>query len=166
MPKETKEIKPEKDDTVDNSLELTKYATQVQSRIREDINSDFVLAVLNEKDKEAIKEFTNNAYLSKRLIKEITEEKQYKWNKTKRVWELRKLQEDEIKEIERIADETFDIHMIRPMMLVILERNKKENPILSGLMNKEKTETTTQEIDEETVAERIVQKLGNKGENK
>ena len=67
-------IKFEKDkDTIDNTLELIKYATDVQSRIKDDVNSDFVLAKIDEEeDKLAIIEMTNNAYLSKRIIKSIT----------------------------------------------------------------------------------------------
>lgn len=157
------EIKPEKN-SVDNSLELTKFAAEVQSRIRTDINSDFTLALLNEKDKEATKELTNNAYLSKRLVLSIIEEKQYVWNKAKKKWELKDIEKTTEDKIRSIANEIFDIHMIRPTMVSILNRNKKDNPILSGLMNNERKIQEQEGVDEETVAERVVNKLKGKKE--
>lgn len=150
-------VEPDKSG-VDNPLELTKFAAEVNSRIKEDISSDFVLAKLGEKDKEATKELTNNAYLGKRIVKDIAEQRQYKWNKTKKIWEEKEIEKEEQKKILEIADEVFDIQMIRPTMVAILNRNKQDNPILSGLMNKNTQETKT-ELDEETIAERIGSKL-------
>lgn len=144
--------------TIDNNLELVKYATEVQTRIKEDINSDYVLAVIEEKDKEAIKEMVNNAYLSKRMIKGITYKKVYKWIKEEKRWIETNIEEETAERIREIADEVFDIHMIRHHMKVTLERNKVPNPILTGLMGTQPNKEITEE-QEETIKERIIKKM-------
>lgn len=163
MPKNTFKIEPSKEDHVDNKLELVKYATEVQCRIREDINSDFVIAKFpTEKDKEALTEMTNNAYLSKRLITNLTKGKIHKWNKQRGKWEEKELTDDEKTEINNIANEIFDIHMIRHQMKAILERNKKDNPILQGIMGlpQEPEEETDEEM--RTIKEIMKEKLKKK----
>ena len=62
----------------DTKLDLIKYTSQVQSDINTNITSDFVLAKLNEKDKTAIIEMTDNAYHAKKILLQIA--KNYKPN--------------------------------------------------------------------------------------
>lgn len=154
----------ENEKSVDNTLELIKYATEVQSRIKEDINSDFVLAKITEKDIEAIKELTNNAYLAKRMINDMNYKKYYFWNKGLKRWEHRELDEKTKQRISTIADEIFDIHMLRPQMTCILNRNKEGNPILSGLMKTNAENPEINEPNEETIAKHLYDKMKGKEE--
>ena len=47
-------LNPETKDTIDTKLELMKYTSEVQARIKKDITSDFVLARLDQKDKTGV----------------------------------------------------------------------------------------------------------------
>lgn len=166
MAKTTKTTIEKDENTIDNSLELIKYASEVQSRIKEDINSDFVLGtgvVISDKERESIKEMTNNAYLSKRTIQDLTEKKYWFWNKKRKEWVKEELDETTKKKILNIADQLFDTHMIRHQMTVILNRNKEPNPLLNGLMGTSKAERQN-EIDEETILQRLESKAKKKGD--
>lgn len=149
--------------SIDNSLELIKFATEVQSKIKEDVTSDFVLAKFaNEKDEEAIKEMINNARMSKRMITELTQKTYWTWNKKTKTWEKKSLDKETEQKIQKIADVVFEIHMIRLEMKAILNRNKENNPILSGLMKTENNKNELNEEQEETIARKIESKLTKK----
>ena len=49
-------------------LDILKHVSEIKLRLKNDITNDFVLAKLEDKDKEAIIEMTGNAYFSKRLL--------------------------------------------------------------------------------------------------
>ena len=70
---EIKPVEPSKEIEVDSKLELLKYTADIQSRIKDDISSDFTLAKLEAKDKEGIIEMTSNAYFCKKVADLISE---------------------------------------------------------------------------------------------
>ena len=63
---ELEETEPE-EESVDNKLELLKYLSEVQCRLKDEIGSDYVLAMLGDKDKEAVVEMVTNAYMTRKL---------------------------------------------------------------------------------------------------
>ena len=120
--------------TIDNKLEILRFASQVQSRIKKDISEDFILAKLEEKDKEGIVEMTSNAYFMKKILS-ILKAKGTKWdwdNKNK-CWIKRSLNKEEMTFIQDVADATFDSYLTRIYMTVILNRNVPNNHLLKIL---------------------------------
>lgn len=136
--KELEEQK-ENNDTVDSKLELLKYTSQVQSRIRNDITSDYTLAKLEAKDKEFVIEHAVTAFYAKKVILQQLNKKKYDWKqnpdskKTEIMWIERKLNEYEKKIIRETANAIFDSFMNRLHMLVITNRNVDSNHLLRYL---------------------------------
>lgn len=130
--------------TIDNKLEILKFTSQVQSRIKEDISEDFVLAKLDEKDKTGIIEMTGNAYFVKKIMTIIREKgTKWEWNNEKKIWYKRTLNPNERNFITKIANATFDTYLNRIFMTVILNRNVPKNyilKILAGANNDEEEE--------------------------
>ena len=74
------EILPERSpEEIENKLHLLKHTSEVQSRIKEDISSDFTLARLSDQDKQSIIEMTDNAYYVKSLIEKLKNKKKPTW---------------------------------------------------------------------------------------
>lgn len=118
----------EKEESIDNKLELLRYVSNVQSRIRKDISSDFILAKLSDKDKEGIIEMTANAYFVKKIMMLVANKQiKYNWNNQKQKWEKSYLEPKEKKIITEIANATFDGYMTRVYMTTILNRNVPRN---------------------------------------
>lgn len=125
-------------------LDIYKHLTDIQSRIRNDITSDFTYAKLNDQDKEFAIEMTNNAYFMQNAILQYI--KICKTNK-------------EIEQIIQESRNVFDITMKSVYMLMILNRNVPKNillQILGGITEKE----TEDETDEQTTS--ILEKLKKK----
>lgn len=122
------------EETIDNRIELLKFTTEVKSRVGEekDINSDFIMSVLEEQDKELTIEMTQNAKLVKKLINIYKLETTHSWDKYKNKWKEEKIELSETQKdiITKIADRTFDTLMSRIQMIQIVNRNKPKNPIL------------------------------------
>lgn len=123
--------------TIDRDIELKKFLADIHSRINKDITSDFVLAKLEDKDKNAVIEMTNNAYYATRLltehaIKNKTKKKHY-WNKTTKKWEKKELTEDENTLLKKNIENLFDAYVNRIILVVNLNRNKKDNHLLNLL---------------------------------
>lgn len=147
------EIKPmiESEETVDNKLQLLKYSAEVQSRIREDISSDFILAKLGSQDKEGIIETTSNAYFFKRLVKIVElKGKKWTWDETTKTWERSPLDEKQKAILDEIAKNTFDSYMTRVFMTVILNRNVEKNHIMKLLGQYDDIEDEEHKITTET----------------
>ena len=121
----------EPETTIDNKLELLKFSAQVQSRIKTDISEDFILAKLNEKDKESIIEMTSNAYFTKFIFEKL-KRLGTKWNYdiNTKTYTKRRLNKSEINHIDLISKNTFDIYMNRIFMTTILNRNIEGNHLL------------------------------------
>jgi len=128
--------------TVDNKIELLRFVSQVQSRIRRDISEDFVLAKLDDKNKEAIIEMTSNAYLAKKLILTLgAKATTIKWKDNE--WIMSDITKENKEYIKEIANAIFDSYMNRVYMTVILNRNVEQNPlinILAGFSNEGSSE--------------------------
>lgn len=135
---------------LDNKLELIKFTSQVQSRIKDEISSDFILAKLSEKDKEGIIEMTADAYFCKKLIQTLNEKGSItEWNNKIKNWETRNLTTAEEEAIKTYADQVFDAFLTRIYMTVILNRNVPKNHLLKVLtgVNQEDEEEEQEPID-------------------
>lgn len=131
-----------------DKLDIFKHVAEVHSRIRKDIGSDFVMAKLGEKDKEAIIELTSDAYFCKRIVEKLKEQyKEYNWGTEK----YEGLDEETQKKMQDIADQIFDSFMTRIYMTVNLSRNVAKNYLLNLLAKpdpeEEQEEETTQKPD-------------------
>lgn len=126
-------IEEKQDMGVDNKLELLKYTSQVQSRIKKDITSEFTLAKFNEKDKEFIIEHTVSAYFAKKVIEMQKQRTKWDYDKTEHLWIERKQNEKETDTIQNIANAVFDSFMNRIYMVAITNRNVDANHLLRYL---------------------------------
>lgn len=128
-------MKEEKRETsVDNKLELLKYTSEVQSRIKTDISSDFTLAKLDDKTKEAIVELVGDAYYVKKIINQIRiKAKKWHWNNKTKNWTKTPITPEEQDRINTIGEEAFDTFMTRLYMTAILNRNVDKNHLLKVL---------------------------------
>lgn len=154
------ETKENKEPTIDNRLELLKYTSEVQSRIQKDITSDFILARLGEKDKEAIVELTSDAYFTKRVINEIIKRShEWNWNKKEKKWYKTPMKEEDAKKIIEIANKTFDAYMIKITMTALLNRNVNQNYLINILAQQQ--EQQEEETEKVTLAQKPKQLIMN-----
>lgn len=159
----------EQDSSVDNALELLKYTSQVQSRIKKDITSDFTLAKLSDKDKEGITELTVDAYFAKKVLSLIANKAQvWDYNNETKVWVQHGLPDVDRKAIYGLADTTFDAFMNRIYMTVILSRNVDKNYLISVLAravgSREEEVSKTEETKPESLFTKLKKKVTKKEE--
>lgn len=158
MTEETKKIHAEK--TVDDKIELIKSIGDVQSKINDVISGDFVLSKLTPQEKEYIIEMTNNAFLSRKLLKRIQEKAtRWNWYVEEQEWREESLTDEEYDEIEQLIQKCFDTYMNRIYMINILNRNVPKNYIvekISGI----KDEVEEEETRLQSLTEKVKKRLG------
>lgn len=152
---------------IDNKLELLKYAAEVQSRLKNQITSDFVLCKLGEQDKIGVTEMTVNAYLAARQVNNI-KRNAYKWeyNKEKQKWEKHEITEykEEKETLDAYEEKVFDTFMTRVEMCAILNRNEDKNnmiEVLSGL-RQEEIKTEEENKQEDGMVKKLISKMKKK----
>lgn len=150
--------------TVDSQIDVNWNLTQVESRsIKEDISSDFVLAHLNDQDREGVIEITVDAYLAYRAYFKLKTWLKDTWNPIKKQWEKTPLSEEEQKYIQKMAEATFDSYMKKPYMTVTLNRNKKDNFFAKILTQfQEQNELIEEEPLNKETLQALKEKLSNK----
>lgn len=149
-------------DTVDNALELRKYLVQVQSRIREEITSDFTLANVDENQKNSIIEITTNAFEATKRFDNIMKAKNWTW--TKNGWKTTETDQDGIKKIKNNQRQSFDSYMNRIFMTVNMNRNKRDNRMVDLLAEEARRDIDAGE-DQGTI-QKIMDKLAMKKEER
>lgn len=141
------------DDGVDTQLELLKFATKVQSRIKTDITEDFTLCKLNDQDKQGIIEMTVNAHAARRKMTQILKNsKQYTWKEND--W-TEGLNEETRKKMEEDGKKAFDMYMTKIYMTAILNRNVPKNHLVNFLKN-EREETEPEPTTEKKIQNKII----------
>lgn len=129
-------------------LQLLKSVSEVQSKIKDTITSDFTLAVFNETQREGATEMVVDAYYAKTMM-EILKEKtknQWTWNKKQQLWEKTPRPNHEAI-MNKITEHTFNIFMTRIYMMAILHRNTEQNTMLKILAQaQEEPETQEQDL--------------------
>lgn len=155
------EIVESSEKTIDTDLELKKYLIEVQARLKDNITSDYILAKLEDKDKQAIIELTDSAYYAQRLIQyAITKIKKVKFNEEKKEWETDiNLTKEEKTRIKKLADRTYDAYMIKLNMVTILNRNKEDNYIIEKVTGAIATKEADIEEEKTELIERIKNKI-------
>lgn len=122
----------EKEEIFSDILDVYKHLSDVKIRgLDEDISSAYVMAKLNDKDKELVREMVSNAYYSKDLIESVVRKCDtygYKLTKEEREYLLLK------------AKKVFDKYMRRINMIVTLNRNVEGNYMVNVLSNYKKEE--------------------------
>jgi hypothetical protein len=152
-------VDPQKDGEIDSKLELLKYMSDVQSRIKNDISSDFILAKLGDQDKEGVIEMTSNAYFCKKvgdMIKHHAIKKgKWVWSVKANSWIREEYDNDYLKGLEIINRATFDAFMTRIYMTVILNRNVEKNHMLKILSGSQEDERIEDEMEIRSLKEKL-----------
>ena len=122
-----------------------KYLTGVQSDLKHDVTSDFILAKLRENQKEAIIELVRDAYFAKKEVLKLTRGWNYKIDRKGKYIKnddktFKKFPLDlvEIKYIKNLADITFNSYMIKMIMTVIMYRNIEQNVLMEMITEKDR----------------------------
>lgn len=151
---------------IDNKLDFIKSISGIRVSIRDKVKEDFVYAKLRDKDKTAVIEMTANAYYSQKLIGIIrAKARNWEFNSKEQKWERRPITKRQDELIEKYAEALFDSFMTRVYMVVIMNRNVKDNHLIRLLL--EAGETKEEEAEEETEEkESIIQRLGRKVKTK
>lgn len=112
-------------------LELLKFTTQVaDDTLIKNVTSDFVLAKLADKDKEAVVEMLHNAYFARRVIDKCATHQRWKWDDAQKEWYKSPLTDREVHYIRTNAQATFDTFMTRLKTIAIVNRNVSNNWLL------------------------------------
>lgn len=153
--KKSKDEEFQKEDFTDK-YGTYKYLTQPQSDIKVDITSDFILAKLNENQKEAIIELVRDAYFAKKTIEKLAEGWVYKVGKDRKyirnedmTYKRYPLPPDERKYIQQLAKITFNSYMIKLIMTVIMYRNIEQNILMELITEKDRLNQETEELKRE-----------------
>jgi len=131
-------IRKEPDDQpellLDNKLQLAKWQADVHNRLKKDIGADFVLAKLNEHQREVMTEIIMDAFLIKKQMTKIkVKSRHWKWDKKTKEWVETEYSKQKQKDMQSIIDKTFDSIMVRVYSSVVLHRNVDKNTILEYL---------------------------------
>jgi hypothetical protein len=148
-------------------IQLLGYMTEVKSRLKQQITSDFILAKLDNQDKEGILELTGDAYFAQRVHMVLLTEKLWEWDAKKKKWYLRGLNHKEKQSITRNANKLFDAYMTRIHMATVLNRNKDGNYLVDRLTGQQAQQEIIED-DEPTDAsllEKVRKKLEKTEEN-
>ena len=162
MPKEVIEEEQNEEEVLSDKLDLMKFVADIKLRLNKDITTDFTLAKLGAKDKEAIIEMTSNAYFSKRLLM-VLSRKSTKW-----VWDGKKkdyiktlLSNEERKYIEKLSDMVFDSYMTRIYMTVVLNRNVDGNYLVNVMSGYKQEAEMDMDIDPEEAKQTLKKIMSN-----
>lgn len=173
--KQKEDIFELKDTAFSDKWSTYKYLTSIHSDIKKDITSDFILAKLNENQKESIIELVRDAYFIKKAMERLIDCKTYKVGKNHKYIKnndgsFRKfdLSEDEKEYISNMAKLTFNAIMIKILMTKIEYRNVDSNVIMELITEKDKMVAENDRLEEENkdITERIkknIKKGGNDG---
>lgn len=141
-----------------------KHVLDVQSDIKRDLTSDFILAKLEPHQREAFVGAIANAYNVKRKMEEYVKGKEYRVGKngnyirnedmTFKKFNLSKTKIDYIMNMARI---TFNTYMVKMITITLLQRNLKENTIVELVTERDKIMDENGRLREEnkTISERV-----------
>lgn len=133
-----------------------KYLTDIQSDIRKDITSDFILAKLNDTQKEAVIELVRDAYFVKKEMEKLKDgfiyqvDKKGKYIRNKDgTFKRFPISKEEQKIIENLAKITFNSFMIKIIMTKIEYRNVENNVMVELLTEKDKMAIDNERLEAE-----------------
>lgn len=127
---------------IESRLELQKYLSDVQSDIKRSITSDFILAKLDDKQKEYIQETAVSAFFMQRIVL-MLKKLGTKWKFENNNWIETELDEYDKMRMDEITKSLFEAFMNRITMITILNRNSDRNHlvnVLGGVINQEEKE--------------------------
>lgn len=163
MTKEEQIILGKQEDFEDKN-DIIKHMLVGHSDLKKQIQSDYIMAKLEDKDKQGIIEMVNNAFYGIRINQQIQEKSQktWQWNKNKQNWELTPTEQKTIQAIQERGIRLFNSFMTRPHMTAMLNRNKKNNYLIKYALGVFEEEETQQEEDKKFY-EKIANKLKPEG---
>lgn len=145
-----------KDTAFSDKWSTYKYLTTIQSDIKDEITSDFILAKLNENQKESVIELVRDAYFVKKEMEKLALAWRYKPLKNGKyiknedgTFKKFALPQEEQKYIKNIAKITFNSIMIKIIMTKIEYRNVDKNVIMELITEKDKMAAENEEISDE-----------------
>jgi hypothetical protein len=144
------------EDRFDDRLDVYQFLSDIKLRINKDITSDFVLARLEQQDKEGIIEMTANAYFTKKLLYMMAEKGTY-WHNGKK----EKLDPKQKTYIQNLGKAIFDSFLTRIYMTVVLNRNVDKNYLVNVLSGYK--EDAEEEIDLSSLKGQLQQAMSGRG---
>lgn len=144
----------------DTPLDIAKFVAETKTRVKDEINSDFVLAKLPEETRASIIEMTSNAFWARRVVEQaesgVIREELADREKT---LERQKYYEEKKRVIREMSKKTFDLYMDKIYITTALYRNIDGNYIIDVITasNKDK-DITTEEI-KEPIAKKALGKI-------
>ena len=163
--REPESIERKKEDSYDNEYEMKSMLPQVKSAVKENVTSDYTLAILNKDEKEFVIENYGNAEYAKEIIKRFGQKGyRYQWDNETKDWvknpdgSYKKvlISKEERNLIEEMAKRTFTFFMIQSHLIAILNRNKVENHMVN-ILGKWEEEAKKVEYDQEDKS--VLQKI-------
>lgn len=162
-----------KEQKITEQIQLQTELMKVTTGIKENITQDYTLAEFDKTEKEYISEnYENAAYAKEIITREATTGYEYKFNDKKFDWERDNeekpkkipINENDKKKIQEYANKTFTMFMQKPHMLATLNRNKKQNFLVTLLGGKltEEEKPVIYGADDRTLLQKIQDKLSGK----
>ena len=174
---ETESLDKDKDSdkTIDNEFEALSETKRVYSNTP--LNSDHVLANLNDAEKELITETIFNCNYAKDILKRYSltrcipkwDNKIHNWIRNDdgsvKYFTLRDIDKDGAKQCENNAEKIFNMFMLKINSIAVLTRNNDKNFILSKGFYKDRTEEqVVYGQDDRNMMEKIKDKLSGESE--
>ena len=150
-------IKQQYPTVISNKFQLEKEFLEIQSRIKNNFNSDFILAVFDHKDKEFAQEMIHNSSFIVRMFERMIDSFQVDiWNNEDKTWHTTKVDDETRRQIRTIYQRTFDAYVTRLYGMATLNRNKSNNYIINTLAG---SEEETRQIREQEHNLSVIDKL-------
>lgn len=138
--------------TFDDKLEVLRFSSSVHSPLKDEITPDFVLAKLDEKNRNFIIEMTSNAY----FMKAIYDYMRLRLIQTKHKYDEQYFQ-NTLEILDKISADLFKTFMIKNNMIAALHRNVKDNHLLNQLTQSPIMEEPEQQL--QTFQQKAIEKL-------
>lgn len=162
---------PEK---VSDQIELVSDLKEVKSSLRNNITSDYVLAHLDKIQTEFITENYSNAEYAKEIINRYQKGFTYEWDENKMDWVKDEngnpkkipISNKDKETIQKMGSRTFEFFMIMPHMMAILNRNKRDNFMVKGIMipKENEEEAPLSSLDQKSFFEKLKDKMSGTSE--
>lgn len=144
------------DDGFSDKYSTYKHLIEVKSDIRDNITSDFILAKLNDNQKESVVELVRDAYFAKKEIEKLARGYTYRIDKNRKYYRNEdysykkfELSQDEKDYIKMVARMTFNSYMIKLIMTVIMYRNIDKNVVMELITEKDRLMGENEELSRE-----------------
>ncbi len=151
----------------DDKWSTYKYMTDVQSDIKKDITSDFILAKLkndNAPEPIGIIELVRDGYFCKKMLERYIDSWTYQVGKNGKyirnkdgTFKKFPLSDESKRYIKNVAEVNFNVYMVKVIMTVIMYRNIKDNVLMELITEKDRLSGETEGLKKEN--EELMKKM-------